>query len=1055
MLINRCWNCMEELGGHTTCPKCGFNPEGHKFLPYALKPNTILHGKYLIGNVLGQGGYGITYIGFDLTLELKVAIKEYFPTDKVMRSNERGNMLFWRRGEGAETSWRTGCDQFLFEARKMAKINSIPEIVSVRDTFEENNTAYIVMDFVPGVTMKDYMRKNGCFRFDDCVQLLLPLIEGLDRVHRQGIIHRDISPDNLMITPEGKVYLLDLGAAKDMKDSRSTTVAASKKGFSPIEQNSSSGQVGPWTDVYALAASVYYCIYGKVVPPSLSRFEEDTLQFPEKARQPLTQKQIAVLKKGLAVKQELRYQTAMEFYIALRDAISGKSDQKVNKKTGLILGGLAAAAAVVAGAAFLLTSKPWLPSVEEYGNSAPYASAYFAVAEKESEYFIDLDFALVRVPYNEENNTFYVDSGEIIYDQDDAVYGDGIGSLNLTEEKLYAVYYGGEGNPDFLVAMNHDGSEQETLLELPYDHTGLQYAKLSNGKEYFYYLADDGSEAGVYHLRLNRFGLEEKTAQQLVQEEVNWFTVHGKYVYYTLLQEETQSYSLYRMELDGSNAQLLDDIHGYWDGVVADDQLYLVQSKDVNGAHSLGMVACDKDGKPLQEGKGIFGIDWEHVDWIVGGGWIYYWPEGTDELYRIRLDGTENSRILKGYQYHRLSYSNGELYFQDGFEKEDGTFHPYQGYIVSNDGGNLVSCGFELKDLVNADGVRFVIDNGQARVVGYTGTATDVILPQEFNGYPLNDAVNWDEFVSENVPRENLHFYMLMQESELVYSKNADGVTITGYTGKVSGAVDHVAIPTEIAGMPVVRIEAGAFENCTFKRVYLPKQLQEIGTGAFRGCEKLAGAVFPETLTYIESEAFADCSFAGAEVVLPEGLTSLGSFFLKGCQPASVKLPDSLKNIGDGFLAQCGGKYLVNKSHSLLKSENGVLLSKNGSVLYAFPCDRTGKYTMPETVKEIYAYAFYGCQIEELKLPDGLETIGEKAFMYSKNLKTLEIPKSVKSIGAEAFYYTGLESVKIKWGVTGKEGAFESGTSVSYYSSGNKSGSSGGGGGSVPSFSLG
>lgn len=1054
MLINRCWNCMEELAGQAVCPKCGFNPESHKFPPYALRPNTILHGKYLIGNVLGQGGYGITYIGFDLTLELKVAIKEYFPTDKAMRSNERGNMLYWRRGEGTQGNWRAGCDQFLFEARKMAKINAIPEIVSVRDTFEENNTAYIVMDFVPGVTMKDYMRKNGCFRFDDCMQLLLPLIEGLDRVHRQGIIHRDISPDNLMITPEGKVYLLDLGAAKDMKDSRNLTVAASKKGFSPIEQNSSSGQVGPWTDVYALAASIYYCIYGKVVPPSLARFEEDTLQFPEKARQPLTQKQIAVLKKGLAVKQELRYQTAMEFYIALRDSVSGKAKKEMSKKTKLILAGAAAAVTAVAAAAALFITKPWLPSVEEYGNSAAYISAYFAVAEKENYYFIDLDNALVRVPYDEENNTFYVDSGEVIYGQDDAIYGDGIGGLNLTEEKLYAVYYGGAGKPDFLISMNHDGSEQEQLLELTYPHTDLQYVKLSNGKEYFYYLADDGSEEGVYHLRLNRFDLKTKTAQQLMPEETPWYAVYDKYVYYTLWNEEKQIYCLYRMELDGSKAELLDDVHGYWSGAVADGLLYLTQTKNANGGYSMGMVACGKDGKPVQEGKGIFGIDWENVDWIVGGGWIYYWPEGTDELYRIRLDGTENSRLLKGYQYHRMTYSDNQLYFQDGFEKEDGTFHPYQAYIVASDGTNLLSCGFELKDLVNADGVRFVIDNGEARVVGYSGTAADVILPEQFNGYPLNNAVNWEEFESEHVPVNQLCFYRMMQETELVYSKNANGVTITGYTGKVTGATDQVAIPTEIAGMPVVRIEKEAFANCTFKRVYLPKQLQEIGAGAFRGCEKLVRAVFPETLAYIESEAFADCSFAGAEVVLPESLTSLGTFFMKGCEPASVMLPTSLQKIGDGFLAQCGGKYLVADGHSLLKSEDGVLMSKDGTVLYAFPCDRTGSYTMPETVKEVYAYAFYGSQISELTMSSSLTAIGEKAFMYSQNLKSLEIPKSVTSIGAEAFYYTGLESVKIKWGVSGKDGAFQSGTSVSYYSSGTKPSSSDGGG-SVPSFSLG
>lgn len=1032
MIINRCWNCMEELEGKDICPHCGFNPEKDTVLPYALKPNTILHGKYLIGNMLGQGGFGITYIGFDLALEMKVAIKEYFPFNMAARNSDKSMALSWNSAEVQETGWRAGCTQFLAEARKMAKVNAIPEIVSVRETFEENRTAYIVMDYVPGTTLKKYVKKNGTFTFHDCVEKLLPLIEGLDKVHRQGIIHRDISPSNLMMTPGGKVFLLDLGAAKDMKRASTPAELVATKGFSPIEQYTSDGRIGPWTDVYAMAASIYYCIFGKPVPAALDRFENDTLEFNGKTKKPLTPEQIKVLKKALAVKQEMRYQSAIEFFIALRDCM-GEKKKPVGKIVAGVLGGLAVVGAAAAIALTLMANKPWLPTVEQLGSRGTMVESDFLMIDGVSEFYTDLDQSLVMISYNEEDQTFYVDSGDVIYAQDPEIEGDGVGGLNLADDKVYFTYFRGAGNSDYLISMNHDGTEQEVLTELAYDHSYPQYVKLSDGSEYFYFLMDDGSEEEVYHLHLYRFDPESGTSRKVVDEETFWFALNGKYVYFLVNGEEGESNILKRATLDGEDIEVLDDVHWFWDGFVHEGRLYMVQSSDLKGNVSVGLIQCGEDGKPVDEGKGNFAVDWSNDTWTVGDGWIYYNTPGEDSLYRIRMDGTANSLLCSGYQYQDLTVHNGSLFFKDGYTDADGNFHCTQAHIARDDGTNILSCDREAQDyLTTESGLKYVITNGEVRLISYVGTSQHVIIPNEIDGYPVSENIDTDTFYSE-MQVENVHFYKLAHEDELTYIKDANGITITGYTGRVTGDYNNLAIPSYIEGTPVTQIGEEAFAQFTFTRVYLPEELTIVGENAFYKCEDLIYVVFPGTLQEIKRQAFFGCSFDGVDVVLPDGVTYLGTGFMAGCEPNSVFIPKTVESAGRGFMGGCGGRYIVDPDHEMLKSVNGIILSRSGHRLYSFPMDYTGTYTVPSTVKSIAAYAFYQCSVEKVILPEGLTTIEYSAFEDCASLYSINIPRSVQEIGDEAFVGTALTSVVIDWDCVLGTDVFEKKVDVRYY----------------------
>ena len=311
MKFNRCFGCMEEIQGYP-CPHCGFDPRSVKGIEYALPMGTILAGKYLVGRVLGQGGFGITYVGWDIALERKVAIKEYYPSGQVSR-NPGSRGLTWYTSVQSQQAKQNGTQMFLKEARKMSKVDDIPNVVRVRDLFQENETAYIVMDFVEGETLKARLEKTGPLPWKQAKGIFLPAIQAMEQVHQAGLVHRDISPDNLMLTPDGKVKILDLGAAKDLSvNNGASSMQVAKGGFSPFEQYTQRGSSGPWTDVYAMAATVYYTLTGKLPPVATDRVVEDTISWEEPGLKALSAQALEALQKAMVISAKNRMQSMEE-----------------------------------------------------------------------------------------------------------------------------------------------------------------------------------------------------------------------------------------------------------------------------------------------------------------------------------------------------------------------------------------------------------------------------------------------------------------------------------------------------------------------------------------------------------------------------------------------------------------------------------------------------------------------------------------------------------------------------------------------------------------------
>lgn len=311
METKRCNGCMKLKTQSPVCEWCGYDENTQNDI-HQLPVGTVLKEQYRVGRTLGQGGFGITYLGWDLYLDIPVAIKEYYPSGVVMRdSTVTMDVVSWSGDEGAR--FRNNKERFLREAKMLARFSQVPEIVQVKNFFLANNTAYIVMEYVEGITLKEYVQTHGGkLGVQQTLEILRPVMEALCKVHRTGLVHRDISPDNIMMLPNGGVKLLDFGAVRDVgaaaadKPLTKSTEAILKQGYAPIEQYQKRGGLGPWTDVYAMCATIYFCLTGQVPPDAPERllgYEELNL---DKTVPELTPPQEKALEHGMELRAEER-----------------------------------------------------------------------------------------------------------------------------------------------------------------------------------------------------------------------------------------------------------------------------------------------------------------------------------------------------------------------------------------------------------------------------------------------------------------------------------------------------------------------------------------------------------------------------------------------------------------------------------------------------------------------------------------------------------------------------------------------------------------------------
>lgn len=318
-----CENCFTEIGGEP-CYKCGFSKRTYTPANGVLPVGSVLSKRYIIGGVIGQGGFGITYHAYDKTNNKILAIKEYYPSSIVVRNTDKLTVSV--SSERNEDIFRKGIKEFYDEAGLVSKFNGNPNIVSIYDCFYENDTAYIVMEMINGETLKAYVKKNGTLSSAQALYVFSEMANALMICHSTDLLHRDISPDNIMLCENGRLKLIDFGAAREVVDDDPKSLSVIlKNGFAPLEQYQKHGKQGPWTDIYSLGATVYHLLTNETLDDPMTRLENDG---ELENKYGIDEELWEIIVRSVKLKISDRYQNAIE----LKNAIKAVSYKPVHIK---------------------------------------------------------------------------------------------------------------------------------------------------------------------------------------------------------------------------------------------------------------------------------------------------------------------------------------------------------------------------------------------------------------------------------------------------------------------------------------------------------------------------------------------------------------------------------------------------------------------------------------------------------------------------------------------------------------------------------------------------
>ena len=964
-----CSKCMKELIEEGVCPFCGYDPMGKKS-SVPLEEGTLLQdGRYQIGAVIGSGGFGITYAAWDYALSQPVAIKEYFPNVLCSRDTTKEDTVTTHPEQ--DGLYQVGLLRFSREARILSTLQNVRSVVTVLDWFEGNNTAYIVMQFVRGVPLDQYVKENATSP-QQLITMMRDIVEALILVHAQGILHRDISPGNILVQDDGTLKLIDFGAAtveERRAQGKDQTVIFNRK-YAPIEQYDENGIQGPWTDVYALSATMYALITGRPPMESAARKGKDTLKSLSAQNIHLKRWQEKAIMDGLILQPEKRIQN-MEIF---RSILYHLPLPEQEKKRRAFIAKAVIGAATASVVSFLITVN--FTSGFNLGNHIRYAlrgDGFHAVSYSGAAETLDIPEKRLGIRVTEiETGAFQAAKelkslsvpgsvcsvGELAFNEcsslETVVLNEGVAELQpqafASCVNLQAVYvpaslhtfseetFSGSDTNFVLI-----GTAKSTAASLA-DKNGLNYAQIEAIEE----------ESGFV---VTKYVTDQKSAR--IPDEINGRPViaidsgiNGESVFPSTVTSVVLPKNLQRIgdyAFSGTGIRKIEIPEGVQSiGEFAFSQSQLVSVHLPNSVQNVG--------------QGAFQTCIRLAEVSLSAGMVEIPPgcfEGAADLADITI--TDGITEVGSLAFSRC----------DNLES-----------LALPEGVKII------------DGLAFQ-DCSSLKIL-YLPDSLQRIHPSALSGCANTLTLVGYEYTEYYADHYGYQFYDLRKnDPNLRITENGNLLVETDIRQS-----EEIVLPSYAWNTIVKQImDARALKS---KKVVLPSQTESVSTQSFYANQYLESVVAPEALKQIGFFSFAFCDKL-KNIELREGVEEIGSeAFLQCTSLESIQLPDSVKNLGDGAFENCVNLTSANIPTSLVVLENDIF-SNCGFQSYTIPgtlakcrtsfygCKQLKSVTVEEGVRTLWG-TFAECEaLEEVFLPESLEQISRSTFLGCVNLRNVWI----------------------------------------------------------------
>ena len=951
-MFDRCFGCMRPLEfPDAPCPHCGYDGRATPFDRNHLPPGTVLQNRYVLGRALGLGSFGNTYIGWDTQAQMRVTVKEFLPGAVACHRADTPTVQFY--SAQGRALFEKGMRLFCEETATLRGIENAECINPILDVVEENGTAYTVAQYWSGQTLKAYLAEYRAMSFDDAMAIMAPVLRTLDTVHQNGLLHRDISPDNLFLCSSGEVRILDFGLAQfDLAQENTDSLSVLfKPGFAPPEQYARHILTGPWTDVFGAAATLYKMITGIAPPDVPQRQREDTLLPPHDLECDIPDSAEKALLRALSLRPEDRYATADAFLRALESDAQTTTSETPKKRTLRILLPVLCVLlllGVVTGIAIRFSRRDPKPKTDGPTNvpaqtqTEPAGLSSDAVEVTYYEDFTPQSMEVVRtqngdaaaLPY-----TVFVQNGgrglvsgtgEIVLPaQYNTIVWDNTVGAFLLDSKQYWDVSAGTFTPAEPAAPRPGGDLRTSV----YTYDASNQLLRTDGGRSFAQTTGEGSfliGTGPYGIVTRGTLLVEPTCRKATPLScgIAAFYADGQWTYRNAYGVDVFGKSFPESVFPGGVP------FSYSDG--------LVPFFDEDAGR---WGYADTAGKTSVPAAFITALPSVHSE---------AWVQTEEGFGTIAL--AEPGETLRGRCGENAQYQ----------------YTPQTGLLEIDGYGSLWD--------FTADNIPWLSFAKQIRTVRITGDI-DYLGAGSFNDCTALTGVTVTGSLRAVGPFAfagcgNLRMVTAAESLETIgdlafagctalAELPTGGVTTIGAYAFSGSGLEHVALPqtsaiaesafescpslqtADLSG--AVRIGAGAFASCTaLQTVVLPKTMQSIGSSAFDGCTSLESVRVPPGVSALETQTFRGCT-ALSSVTLPDGLHTIGAETFAGCASlGGISLPPTLKTIGSRAFDRCTGL------------ENVLV---------------------PDSVSDIGSYAFAGCTgVTLFELKDTVTTLGAYAF---------------------------------------------------------------------------